>query len=123
MDDDPEIRGRSFLGASTYIQFGMLCAIIGGTWFISQTLSTLAGQVKQLNDSVITLLGSDHAQTMEIQSFASRISVIEAGGTPQMRDWQAKMIEFEKIGSPALTPRITALEREMIELKARNPKL
>jgi hypothetical protein len=115
--DKDESRQTTFLGVGTYIQFGVLISIIGGTWYVSQNLSALAGQVGQLNNAIIALSANDKSQADVLQDLSVKVAVIDATGSPGVRELQVKMIEFEKVGSPALVPRILALEKEVMELK------
>jgi hypothetical protein len=121
MNEEPK-QLRNGIGIGTYLQLGVVVSIVAGAWVVRGAISELSSKVMALDRSVNALVSSDKAHSNNLSGLQTKIAVIEAAGSPQLRELVAKMIEFEKVGSPALVPRIVALEKELLELKLKGTR-
>lgn len=105
------------LGENTPIKIGFVILIVGllgsAIWWASDVTSTLRA-IMIANSEIAR---NDVDQSKEISDIKTRLSLIENGGTIFLQNMNNKMIEFEKVGSPALVPRILAVESRLVELK------
>lgn len=106
------------LGPSTTVRIGLLMAVMGGfvaiVWWAASTTTKL--------DSLLTALAAVTIQVRssseEITKLRGDVDTLKTVGSPAVRELQSRMVEFERVGSPALVPRIKLLEEQMIRIQA-----
>lgn len=106
------------LGPKTPMRLGLVLLTLGGltsmVWWASATSAKLDGILVNQAAGTIQL----RELYADVTKLKSDVQVLQTVGSPAVRDLQAKMVEFEHVGSPALVPRIRQIEESLVKLQA-----
>mgnify|MGYP001568127617 CR=1 FL=1 len=93
-----------------------LVAGIAGAIYWAGTVSTTLVTIQRSNESILSTV---NGLTSENRSFGLRLQNLEIGGTDWMQKVTSQIAEFNTRGSPALAPKVSALERDVNLLQGR----